>query len=162
MTRTVNLAIAERNQKLLEDYRANRFQEYRELGAKHGMSAQSVFKILSEAGETRADRKKPRLKRHEKRSLSVLHTTLGSIIHQLLMAATLDEHDTVNFQIGGYAHDLKMSPQRFGGILVGVEDITLSELMRITARIKVPVAELISKAAKQEANLWKSKPESSG
>ena len=162
MTKSVNPAIAERNQKLVADFRANRFQEYRALGAKYGMSTQLTFKVLSDAGETRSDRKKPRLKRHEKRSLSGLHTAMGSVIHQLLMAATLDEHDTVDFKIGGYAHDLNMSPQRLGALLVGIEDITLSEMAKAAKRVNISVLELISKATKQEANVWTNKPESSG
>jgi hypothetical protein len=150
MPRSNDPRIAERNQKLIDDYNLDRFQDYAVLGARYGVKAQLCYRILSDAGLTRSNKRKPRLKQSDRKPISNLHALLGSKVKHALFSATLDERGNADFQIGGYARTLKMSPQKLSSIFLGVEDMSLSDLMIICDKIHRPVSDFLAEVIKEE------------
>ena len=111
MARTKDLHVEKRNRRLVADITQDPFQSYADLGRKHGMTEQMVYRILSDHNLISRERTKPRLKMADRKPISNFHVLVGSAIEAHFNEATLDRQD--EGRIGKLAQWLSMSPKEW-------------------------------------------------
>ena len=148
MARTRDPLVEKRNQKLVTDFTEGRFQSYATLGRTHGMSEQMVYRVLSEANLVDRSRRTPRIKVGDQEPISNLHVFLGAEIEAHYREITLDKR--AEGKMGQLALALGMSPQRISAVIKGVEDVTFSELRKVSEWIKISLSELMTRCAIRE------------
>lgn len=109
---------------------------YEEIGRKYGRSRQTIIKLKHRYNLTRKvpTRIKGLVKAEEKRSLSSAHRSLGSRLTLYRANRTYSE----------VAAELNVSPYALRRMELGVYDVTLSHLLRISEVLGIDVPTLIS------------------
>lgn len=163
MSRTKDPLVAERNQRLV-DAVANtddRFLSHHELKRKYNIpSVQVVNRVLADHGLSCKGRK-GRPDTMSRRPISNLHLFLGGEIDAQYNKYALQ--GSMENRVGDLARILDVSPQRMSALIKGIDDVTLSELAKVSEWIKQPISEIISRCeVRLQASGSRSKPASIG
>jgi hypothetical protein len=109
----------------------------KELGNRFGLDVKTIRSVIQTAGLETRDKSTARSKKlSDKKPVSLTHAQIGhSINHFRLTVARLNATD--------FSIQANMSPWRLRAIEMGVVDPTLTELMKLSVLLKIPVAELV-------------------
>lgn len=135
MARTADLRVAERNQKLLDDFKSNNRQSYKDLSARYGVSESMLYVILRNGGVISSSERKPRMKGADQVAISNLNRMLGSLVDLRIHDKLLD-HDQrrpPEVNLSEASVELRMTTAHLRGIIQGTIDPTLSEISKIAA-----------------------------
>ncbi len=114
---------------------------YEEIGKTHGRSRTTIYKLMRERG---IKRKTPTgrpnggaIRTEALKPLSSCHSAIGTKLN-------FDRTVRKNENLSGYGSDLKINRTRLRRMELGVEDFTLSQLMRIAERLGLSLNELLA------------------
>ena len=88
------------------------------------------------------------MKKEDRRALSPLHTLIGAKVHRTFHNQILETPGQPGIKEGDLAKILLLTPQRLAGVQLGIIDLTLTEIQRICAWLKVPIEDIISECVK--------------
>ena len=140
----------ERNRKVVEAFQAEPLGSREALARRFGVSPQVLDRILKDAG-TGPPQRRPRIKLIDMPPLSDLHWALGAVLDEHLRklhAGKLTDH-AFGSGVG--------STQRLSMLLLGVQDITLTELQRLAAYVGSTPGEILAAAIEKESALCPSR-----
>ena len=149
MARTADTGIADRNLRMIDDYRNNRNQSYKELGARYGVGPHTARNAIVGAikdGTLEEQGRKARLKRGDRRSISNLHVAIGHLLdkhcNDRILNRSIDHQITLT-QVGA---DLGFVGQSFNDARLGLYDLTLTQLVKAAEWMGLSLPEMISQA----------------
>jgi hypothetical protein len=119
----------------------NQGLSHAEIGLRHGRSADSIYKLMKERGIKRKSpslrRKGGMVKAEDLPALSGVHTAIGT---KLNFDRSLKKKENLQ----NYGVDLRINRVRLRRMELGVEDFTLSQLMRIADKLGLSLSDLLA------------------